>query len=325
MTICISVRVGDAMVFVADSATSIQATGADGRSFISNVYMGGDKLFNLYRGLPIMAMTCGMGHINGRTISSLAKELRARMMSSDRAWRVDPTNYTIAEIAEKARRFFWEERYLAQRPLPPPPHSFELWIGGYDAGAEIHDLWKLMIDSGTVSLERVGTQGEIGVYAAGQPQPIFRLLLGIDPQAIEILKSARIDPAAADGVVDLLRSKLFVALVHPAMPVANAIDLARYLATVTKGYFRFLPGADIVGGDLDIAVVTRHEGFKWVERKHYYPAHLNNREIDHVGAAHHPAANASRSVPVPEPTSVRLSRGRELNPVCRPKRPSKAR
>ena len=49
-----------------------------------------------------------------------------------------------------------------------------------------------------------------------------------------------------------------------------------------KSYFRFLPGADIVGGETDIAVVTRHEGFKWVRRKHYYPSELNPLETDHA-------------------------------------------
>jgi hypothetical protein len=63
------------------------------------------------------------------------------------------------------------------------------------------------------------------------------------------------------------------------MPVQDAIDLADFLVDVTKRFVRFLPGADMVGGDADIAVVTRHEGFKWARRKHFFNATLNPTEI----------------------------------------------
>ena len=72
MTVCVAVRVHDAMVFAADSATTLEVTSASGARSVANVFMTGDKVFNLYRGLPIIAMTCGMGHIAERTIGSLA-------------------------------------------------------------------------------------------------------------------------------------------------------------------------------------------------------------------------------------------------------------
>jgi hypothetical protein len=64
------------------------------------------------------------------------------------------------------------------------------------------------------------------------------------------------------------------------MPVQDAIALADFLVDVTKRYVRFLPGADTVGGDTDVCVVTKHEGFKWVRRKHYFDRVLNPREND---------------------------------------------
>jgi hypothetical protein len=66
------------------------------------------------------------------------------------------------------------------------------------------------------------------------------------------------------------------------MPVQDAINLADFLVDVTKRYFAFLPGADIVGGETDIATVTKYEGFKWIRRKHYYPASLNPMETGHA-------------------------------------------
>jgi hypothetical protein len=73
-----------------------------------------------------------------------------------------------------------------------------------------------------------------------------------------------------------------VNLVWPTMPMRDAIELADFLVDTTKGFFRFLPGADVVGGDTDIAAVTKYEGFKWIRRKHFYPAALNPLETDHA-------------------------------------------
>jgi hypothetical protein len=70
----------------------------------------------------------------------------------------------------------------------------------------------------------------------------------------------------AEGIIQQVKTVSQVFLHSPIMPIQDAIDLADFLAETAKRYFRFLPGADIVGGDTDIATVTRHEGFKWINR-----------------------------------------------------------
>lgn len=59
------------------------------------------------------------------------------------------------------------------------------------------------------------------------------------------------------------------------MPIQDAIDLVRYLVQGTEGWTRFKPGAPTVHEPIDIAAITYHEGFRWVQRKHYYSAELN--------------------------------------------------
>lgn len=65
------------------------------------------------------------------------------------------------------------------------------------------------------------------------------------------------------------------------MPIQDAIDLAEFLVHAAIMYSRFSPGAQIVGGPIEIAAITKHEGFKWIRRKHYYDQRLN-REPEHV-------------------------------------------
>jgi len=79
------------------------------------------------------------------------------------------------------------------------------------------------------------------------------------------------------------------------MPVQDAIDLADFLIETTKRFVRFLPGADTVGGDTDIAVVTKHEGYKWVRRKHYFNSILNPAEVPYASKERAAEANKGES------------------------------
>ena len=268
MTVCVGVAVNDCLVFAADSASSLVLTNPQGNSGILNVYKHGDKVFNLRKGLPICAMTCGMGNVGNASIATLAKELRRRFANGDADWRIDPDSYTVENVAIKARRYIYEERFLSLNPQPAAPHSLEFWVGGYSApmGGAGHEVWKISIVNGTCGPPEQQLAGvAAGWLVGGQIAPIFRLMVGIDPLLRDSLVSSGMDPATADTLVTHLRGRHEHSMVvTPTMPVIEAIDLADFLVETTKRFFRFLPGADIVGGDTDIAVVTRYEGFKWI-------------------------------------------------------------
>ena len=59
------------------------------------------------------------------------------------------------------------------------------------------------------------------------------------------------------------------------MPIQDAIKFVETLVYVTIQMSKFVPGAQTVGGDIDIAVITKHEEFKWIKRKHYFNKKLN--------------------------------------------------
>lgn len=285
MTICVGVAVNDCVVFAADSASTLVTTNVlSGQSEILNVYAHGDKVFNLYKGLPITAMTCGMGNIGSNSIATIAKELRRRLKSNVDEWMININNYTMEEIAVKARRIFYEEKFLGLDPRPPAPHSFEFWIGGYSANPNSgHEVWKIELINGECSDPGcVLTDGAYGLFGGGQMRTINRLVLGIDPAAHQVMIDAGVPDEAAAHLMDRLCGSLEQQFVTATMPVRDAIDFADFLVETTKRSVRFLPGADTVGGDTDIAVVTRYEGFKWIRRKHFYPAHLNLLETDHA-------------------------------------------
>jgi hypothetical protein len=76
-------------------------------------------------------------------------------------------------------------------------------------------------------------------------------------------------------LIGFLATNLQAPLVFPPMPIQDTIDLAEWLVQTAIMYSRFSPGAPVVGGPIESAAITKHEGFKWIHRKHYYQREFN--------------------------------------------------
>lgn len=87
-----------------------------------------------------------------------------------------------------------------------------------------------------------------------------------------------LDASQIQTVMNTIR-ELEIPITQPWMPIQDSIDLAEFLAQTTKNHSRYTPGHQIVGGDIDIAVITRHDKFKWIKRKHYYSQDLNPQHM----------------------------------------------
>lgn len=281
MTVCVAVKVHDCIVFAADSASTLSLTSQNGVTQVLNVYNNADKVFNLQRNLPIVAMTCGMGHIGGRSISHLAKELRHQLSAGSHP--INALDYTIEEVVSRAHEFI-ATCYSAAHPQPRDGDYLEFWVGGYGSTNTHGEIWKIVVENGVpLAPQRLNAEADgQGVFWGGQGQAIMRLLLGIDPAFVGALEAAGVQRSVAETLFGEARTRMETPVLHATMPTIDAIRLAEFLVDVTKGYFSFAFGSDIVGGPTDVATVTKWEGFKWIKRKHYYPPDLNRKDHDHV-------------------------------------------
>lgn len=116
MTIAISLKVNDGLVLAADSASTIFGQDPSGQTYVTNVYNNANKVFNLRKGLSLGAITWGAGAIGTSAISTLAKDLRQRFSDNDSEyaddWLIDPSSYSVEDIANKVRRFMFDEMYI---------------------------------------------------------------------------------------------------------------------------------------------------------------------------------------------------------------------
>ena len=281
MTIVVALLVGDGVVLAADSASTL-TEGTD----VRNVYFNADKIWNVCKGLPIGAVTYGLGGFAGLSIASLAKDLRERL-SSGGTWELQKKSFTIESIAHRFKEFFFDEHYAKEWPRKGTDkrgnvvdvHApFGFLIAGYSNAERHAEVWSFEVDqTGTPRVSSVFGRDQVGVEAKGQPEAIYRLLGGYSPLILTGLINSGIPQANAEAFLNGLPVEK---LVHASMPIQDAIDLARYCVEVTAGFVRFTPGAPSVHDPIDIAAITFHEKFRWVSRKHYYDPKLN-KASDH--------------------------------------------
>ena len=282
MTIACIVKVNDGFVLAADSATTVSAHDGEGAPQVVNIYNNANKIFNLHKALPIGAMTWGLGNVGPATISTLTKDLRLRFSGRDKSkgdWELDPDGYTMAEVADRVKVFLYDEKYQATPPLANGPNSWlGFLVGGYSAHADQPEVFSFLFGQAGGDVPTPVLPDAAGTSWFGQPEAITRLVMGASTGLPAALVNLGVEPGNADQAVAAIHQQLQASLVSDAMPIRDAIDFAEFLVDVTIKFVRFSPGHATVGGPIELASITKHEGFKWIARKHFYGAQPNPRE-----------------------------------------------
>jgi hypothetical protein len=179
-------------------------------------------------------------------------------------------------VAERARAFFHDEQYMGD-----PQGPFGLAIGGYSARSrspELYDI-NMAVDESECHDTPVPVDCSQATIAwRGQIEAINRIIFGVSAELPQALIDLGVPEDQAPIYAQQIRQKMELPLVWPGMPVSEAIELAKFLVDATIRFVRFRPGDPTVGGPIEIAAMTQHEGFKWIKRKLYYEPQLNLEE-----------------------------------------------
>ncbi|MCJ7993670.1 hypothetical protein J5N58_03470 [Rhizobium cremeum] len=97
---------------------------------------------------------------------------------------------------------------------------------------------------------------------------------------------------AEDAFIDDLKNKRFEEIRTSSrtaiegmvefMPKPELARMAEALVNLTSIKRRVSRGMETVGGPIDVAVISRTEGFIWVKRKHYFSTDLNPRYVSRI-------------------------------------------
>jgi hypothetical protein len=150
-----------------------------------------------------------------------------------------------------------------------------------------------------------------------QKEMVYTFMEGIDPDLEDLIKTSvrRLFFGVANGIIDKVKKyndrfgKVLGKKVNPAVrkllvdlfsewdrqrekvhwgPVVEIVSslpkdelaaMAESLVNLTKFRRRVTTEKETVGGPIDVAVITKGDGFVWVKRKHYFEANLNPRRM----------------------------------------------
>jgi hypothetical protein len=289
VTVALYVKVFDGIVLATDSATTLSRKGFLGIGKTDQVYNNADKIFHLHREIPIAAMTWGLGVVGPASISSLSKSFRLGLMGRDPGYAdgpIDVTSYTVEDIAQRASRMFRQAANGAG--LSKWPSELGYLVAGISSDRAQAESWLLRFTGKELEPqpELVLSENQYGFRAYAQPEAVNRLFNGYDDRLAEMMFMSAVQEAQKQGQpADVAKAQVEKVLagfhldpVQEGMPLPDAIALARFMVETTEGYARYRIGPDTVGGPVEVASISPHEGFKWISRKHYYSPALNPGE-----------------------------------------------
>ena len=281
MTIVVTLKVTDGLVLAADSAATFYVPTTGG--VVPKIYNHANKIFNLKKVCSIGAMTYGAGGIGASSVETLSKDLRARFSNEkDADYFLHENSYTIEDVAAKARKFLFEQSYLKAFTDPPPDFVMGYRVCGYSANADLPEIWEFFIKGAECAPPyRVQAQEEFGLRWAGETEALDRLILGSTQGILAwLVHKGFVQPQDANATHSELINQFATPLSLPAMPIQDAIDVARFAVETAAKYAKYGMRPETIGGAVELAAITKHEGFKWVARKHYYTTEFN-RETNH--------------------------------------------
>jgi hypothetical protein len=278
MTICVSVKVSEGLVLAADSTAAIEGQLGDGQRGILKTYDYMRKLVRV-KDYPIGILTWGTAHIGMRTVGSLIREFEYTLPSLQeeeekckeqrmRGEKPEPYKYSVRAITEGVVKFIGE-RYrdeFGNRSKEEGQPLLGLLVSGYSSSQFFPEQWLVEIPLSSDLRELRPDKNEKPDFGAnwfGMTDAIVRLHWGRDDQALSIL-SERFE-VSREEVGKILES-LQYPVIFEGMPLQDAIDYAIYVVNVVIGRFRFVIGAPLCGGAIDVAVITP-ESFAWIKQK----------------------------------------------------------
>ena len=288
MSIAVLIGVHDGLVIAADSASTLVLNSPQGAPMAMNVYDNANKVFNLIKGQPLGCATFGSGSIGNASIGTLIKDFRKKLSVADphvNEFEFNVAKFTMEQVTTLLAKFLGDEAKKLT-PVQQTNINIGFLVGGYSSGESLGESWLVELRAGAPQPPtKLREKDQPGVNWGGEGEALQRLVLGFSGGLFQILSKISQPPKTPDEMVKnlgpLLAAQLQAPIVFAPMPIQDAVDLGRFLVHTTVMFSRFVPGPPVVGGPIEVAAITKHEGFKWVSRKHYYDQSLN-REPIHV-------------------------------------------
>jgi hypothetical protein len=199
-----------------------------------------------------------LGMTEPRTAHSFMPDFETELKDSPRL--------SVRDFAQRLSDFFLAKWNALMPATTGPGQDMIFLVGGFDEDAAYGVVYDLFIPSRPEPVEQC--PGNFGLTWGGQREIVDRILQGFDERAMaEIQQQLNSDDAKTAALRDHLKQTLGLQIPYPFLPLQDCVDLATLLVHTTAQLQTWMIGVRGVGGPVDVATITRTEGFVEVQMK----------------------------------------------------------
>jgi len=267
MSLGIAFKGAEGVVLAADSRVTLttMTAGPMGAVAIPSTFDNATKLLRVTGQNFVGAVTYGRGALGDkqpRTAHSFMPEFEGELSK-----KTGDKRLSVESFANELSDFFLGQWKQQNMPLPAPPGSDMVFlVGGYDEGDPYGRVFEIFIPSATKPVERHA--GEFGMVWGGQREYMDRLVAGFDPRLAGIAQQfLKLTDDQRNALDAHLKAQLQAPIPFQFLPLQDCIDLSIMLIRTTITIQTFLIGVRGVGGEIDLATITRTAGLKPIQLK----------------------------------------------------------
>ena len=172
----------------------------------------------------------------------------------------------VEDFSKKLFDFFvaqWQES------LPPdyPGPNMTFVVGGYNEDEHFGRVYVIELPINPSIQERNPGPEQFGLTWGGQREIVDRIMVGYDQRIIELVKEKfNLNNDQIQSLAEDMRQfQMQVPL--QILPLQDCVNLAIFFIRTTIGAQKLMVGLRGVGGPIEVATITRREGFKYIQRK----------------------------------------------------------
>jgi hypothetical protein len=240
--------------------------GTQQQALLPSTFDNASKLLSVKSQTYVGAVTFGAGAIGAtapRTANSFMPEFEEELKAEGNG------RLTVEQFATKLSTFFLRQWTHGGMPNPAPPNlQMIFYVGGYDVNEPYGKVFQLSIP-GSPEPQEIFQGGQFGAIWGGQREITDRLLQGFDSRLVETVQDL-LGIAPANRKPDLeaqLKQRLGLPIPMQFLPLQDCVDLTIFLVRSTILLQQWMVGVRGVGGAVDVATITRTDGFTGVQVK----------------------------------------------------------
>jgi hypothetical protein len=263
MSLGIAFKGPEGIVLAADSRVTITTQRQDGTIVreMPATYDNATKLLRVNGQDFVGAVTYGLGAIGAtepRTAHSFLPEFEAELSG--------PQRLTVEEFAQKLSDFFQKQWQEVNMPDPWTGPDMVFLVGGYDKDQPYGKVYEVVIPAKPEPVDKSALG--FGMTFGGQGEYVQRLMQGYDERIPEALKNhLSLSDDQVNELRQFLRQNFMARIPMQFLPLQDCVDLAIFMIRTTIQYQNFLVDVRGVGGAIDVATITRTEGFQPIQQK----------------------------------------------------------